>query len=304
MNPSEQLHVFSFLLMNTTITLKFRSTLSKVENENIARGFENIFHSIIARFSRFEPSSELSMLNKANGKAVKVTREFLDLILFGIKLGEKTQGKFDITVWDILNRLGYTDDQKTVIQKKEFYSGKRKKFSDIQINIPTQTVMLPKHTGIDLGAYGKGYAIDKAGEFMLKNGIHNFLINAGGDILSYGNKSEQAPWSISLFSPKASLLAQKYRSYGNILLKNEAVAGSGPWGRHTGTFHHLINPRKMAPMTLGKREIVFVKAKTAMVADALATAAFLVPSLSKSFFSSYQAELLQLNDSSQKEIKK
>lgn len=125
---------------------------------------------------------------------------------------------------------------------------------------------------LTLDGIAKGYIADAASASLLKAGVTNHMINAGGDIRTQGVSPLGTPWSIGVENP-AGVAAP----VAVICLSGQGIATSGGYrsffsqdGRH----HHLMNHR-----TGGSPDIasVSVIAPTAMQADALATALSLLP---------------------------
>jgi thiamine biosynthesis lipoprotein len=122
---------------------------------------------------------------------------------------------------------------------------------------------------LDFGAIGKGYGIDLAIDHLQELGIHNAIINAGGDLRAIGDRDGQ-PWRIAIRRPTGGVL-------GIIKVSgDESVFTSGDYERNFiyegRTYHHIIDPRTGWPAE-GTRSVTVVHT-TATTADAAATALF------------------------------
>jgi thiamine biosynthesis lipoprotein len=126
--------------------------------------------------------------------------------------------------------------------------------------------------GITLDGIAKGYIVDRAAEVLSKNGIKNYLVNAGGDIRTAGVRSDKKAWTIAIQDPK------KKRQYPDIVhLGNGAIATSGNYEVYFDRekmFHHIVDPRTGRSPRLTTS--VSVRARTAMDADALSTSVFVM----------------------------
>lgn len=135
----------------------------------------------------------------------------------------------------------------------------------------SQTVRLERSgMGITLDGIAKGYIVDRAVAFLARHGIQSALVNAGGDIRVIGGKGRD-PWRIGIQDP-----THKEGHIARLGLRQAAIATSGsyeqffdPWARH----HHLINTSGYSPIRPVSATVV---APTAMQADGLATALFLM----------------------------
>ena len=101
------------------------------------------------------------------------------------------------------------------------------------------------HLQIDLGGIAKGYAIGLIGDFLERNGIEHYVINAGGDLLLAGNRFGQ-PWRIGIQNPFAPGVVARIELKGK-----HSLFTSGNYARsyRQGEVlrHHIIDPRSGAP---------------------------------------------------------
>jgi thiamine biosynthesis lipoprotein len=122
---------------------------------------------------------------------------------------------------------------------------------------------------LDFGAFGKGYGIDLAIAHLREMGIHNAIVNAGGDLRAIGDRDGQ-PWRIAVRRPSGGVFATLEVS------GDESVFTSGDYERYFvyegETYHHIIDPRTGYPAR-GSRSVTVVHSDAA-TADAAATALF------------------------------
>lgn len=260
--------------MGTSVEIKIVSDFPKVDIDNILRQALNIFHKIAVKYSRFENHSELSILNRSNGKPIEVTAELFELVEFGLILSKETIGIFDITITDLLEAYGYTQKRDfsklgTLHLAKEIQKilKSRASFNEILLDKKNLKITLKKDQKIDLSSYVKGFAILKAKNYILEEKIENFLINAGGDVYANGQNEKNKIWTSVLFDPNKNLHDLK-----KIVLRNEALACSGPWARKFKYFHHLINPKTGTPLMSSQ---TYAISNNPMIADVFATLGYL-----------------------------
>jgi len=199
-------------------------------------------------YSRFRNDSLVTQIYNHSGKYT-LPADAKPIIDLYEKLYQLTDGAMTPLIGQLISDAGY-DAKYSLIPKKlteppswdEFVTGK-------------------KPALLDFGAAGKGYLIDLVGD-ILKN---NFVIDAGGDILHQGNGSLR----VGLEHP-----ANKNQVIGVATIKNQSICGSAGNRRQWGKFHHILNPHTLKPQT--SVLATWVVAKTAMLADGLATALFFV----------------------------
>ena len=123
---------------------------------------------------------------------------------------------------------------------------------------------------ITLGGIAKGYAIDKAVEYLVQHNVKNAIVDIGGDVRAMGQKKNQQ-WRIALQNPRSSL---DYLAL--IYLYNKSVATSGDYERYfvNKSIHHILNP--LTGYSATELISVTVVADKAVDADALATSVFVL----------------------------
>jgi FAD:protein FMN transferase len=227
--------------------------------------YKNIINREIQKFekaySRFLPDSQISTLNR-NRFLVDPSTELLELLEIGKKFSIATQGLFNPAIGHILENRGY-DASYTFLNK-----GVHEKVASFDefVNLSSGQISLTGEGGIDLGGYGKGYLIDKiANMFREELGIHNFLINGGGDIYGGGDLHHE----VILEHP----FALGYE-LGRIQLKNQGLGCSSnlkrSWkveqrGKPNG---HIVNPNNLNALS---NTGSFAIAESALIADIMAT---------------------------------
>lgn len=126
---------------------------------------------------------------------------------------------------------------------------------------------------IDFGAIAKGYAVDAAIEVLVKNGISDAMVNAGGNLRTLGSNLTKGQRRVWIKHPR-----EKNLYFGSFPMDEGAVATSGDYERFfiadSIRYHHILDPKTGYPAR--GCVSVTIKAPTAMEADALSTAIFVL----------------------------
>ncbi len=263
-------------------TLKLMGTRFEITvvapNEEI--GYINIDEAVseIERveklISSWDKDSETTLINKNAGiKPVKVNRELLNLIERSIKISEITDGAFDITYASMDNIWKFDGTMDKVPTEAEIKNSVSKVgFKKIQLDAENQTVYLPeKGMKIGFGAIGKGYAADRAKELLVSKDVKGGIINASGDLTTWGTKVTGEKWLVGIANPLS-----KDKVFSWLPIIESSVATSGNYEKYIELdgkrYSHIIDPRTGYP-TRGINS-VSIFAKQAELCDALATAVF------------------------------
>jgi thiamine biosynthesis lipoprotein len=230
---------------------------------------------IEALISSWKPTSQTSNINKNAGiAAVQVSDELFSLIQRALQISNLTDGAFDIS-YASMDRLWKYDGSMTQMPSKEAIRKSVAKvgYENIITDPQSNTVFLKnKGMKIGFGAIGKGYAADKAKKLLISNGVSGGIINASGDINSWGSKPSGSSWQVAITNP-----LNKNKAFAMLPIK-DAVVTSGNYEKYvtfnSRRYSHIIDPRSGYP-TQGIISVT-VFAPKAELADALATSVFVM----------------------------
>ena len=222
--------------------------------------------------STFKEHSQTNKINENAGhKAVKVDAEVLELIERSFKISSLTDGAFDITYGSIDKSLWNFDLQMTSLPNKEtaLQTVKLINYQNVLIDKNKSTVML-KHKGMRLGfgGIGKGYAADRAKAVLQGLGINSGIVNAAGDLITWGTQANGKAWTIGIADPD-----QSDRPFSSLNISNMAIATSGNYEKYViidgKRYSHTIDPKTGFPVS-GIKSVSII-CPSAELADALAT---------------------------------
>jgi FAD:protein FMN transferase len=230
---------------------------------------------IEALISSWKTTSETSNINKNAGvNPVKVSEELFSLIQRALQISNLTDGAFDIS-YASMDKLWKYDGSMTQMPSKEAIKKSVAKvgYQDIIVDPKNSTVFLKnKGMKIGFGAIGKGYAADKAKKLLISNGVSGGIINASGDINSWGSKPSGSSWQVAITNP-----LNKNKAFAMLPIK-DAVVTSGNYEKYvtfnSRRYSHIIDPRTGYPSQGIISVTVF--APKAELADALATSVFVM----------------------------
>ena len=227
--------------------------------------------------------SELSELNAAfaKGESKTVSAELAAMLQDAAQLSQQSQGLFNPAIGGLVQLWGFhADEFKAALPDEKQIAAlvaAKPQMSDIVFN-PSRPLPLRqaqdrlvrggevaqapspdkgrdgegfevrssnKAVRLDLGGYAKGYALDRAAEILRRQGIHNALINIGGNVLALGQHGKR-PWRVGIQHPR------KPGALATLELRDgEAIGTSGDYQRYFmlgGTrYCHLIDPRSGHP---------------------------------------------------------
>jgi thiamine biosynthesis lipoprotein len=194
---------------------------------------------------------------------------FFSALDLSLKVAHLTGGALDPTIGRAMEQSGFNTNYLTGGQVTSPSAEPSATYRDILLDNDSHTVTLLRPVALDLGAVAKGLAIDLAAQEL--SGLPGFVVNAGGDVLAHGFNPDGERWRIGIRHPRrhAELLT-------SLCVTNAAVCTSGDYERPqaAGDGHHILNP--VSGSSAGAVVSVTVVAPTAIVADALSTAVFVL----------------------------
>lgn len=226
--------------------------------------------------SSWDSTSETAQINKNAGiKPVKVSPELYGLIERALKISKLTQGAFDIS-YASMDKIWKFDGSMTAMPSEVAIKESVAKvgYEHIILNPDAQTVYLnQKGMKIGFGAIGKGFAADKAKALLIAKGVKGGIINASGDLNTWGTQADGSDWKVAITNP-----FNKSKAFSWLPVVNSAVVTSGNYEKYVsfnGTrYSHIIDPRTGYPTSGIISATIFTK--NAEVADALATSVFVM----------------------------
>ena len=258
----------------TLMGSKFEITIV-AKNKEIANKYIDSASTEITRIedliSDWIPQSQVSQINSNAGiKPVKVDKEVVELAERALHFSEVSDGAFDIS-FAAAEKIWRYDGSMTKIPTIEDVKQSVKKigYKNIIIDKENSTIFL-KLVGmkIGFGSIGKGYAADKAKELMISNGVSAGIINASGDINTWGKQPNGKDWSIGITNPlKTSKITGLFGVSGT------AVVTSGSYEKFVEIdnkrYSHIIDPRTGYPSSGITSVTIF--AESAELANGIST---------------------------------
>jgi thiamine biosynthesis lipoprotein len=230
--------------------------------------------------SHYQPESAISRLNRSG--RLQNEPEVAALLARSAAYSQESQGAFDVTVAPLVDLWGFKAMQPHVPTAAEMAAvGTNVGWQHVSIRC--DDVTMATGTTVELGAIGKGYALDRAMGVLQRHGLHRARIDAGGQQRLLGT------WTVAILHPRQDGVL------GQVSVTDGSIATSGDTERffiHQGKrYNHLIDPRTGYPTS--DWPSVTVIAPDGESADALSTvAAVLGPKEAIPVLKAHHAEAL------------
>ncbi len=226
--------------------------------------------------SHYRSDSELSLaLRAARTGPARIGDDLLECLLAARAAWEASGGAFDPTVAPLVEAWGFKGGQGRVPSEDELKGAlARVGFAHVTLDPAKKTLALDRpDVALDLGAIGKGFAVDRAVAVLRARGVKAALVDFSGNMYAIGAPPDEEGWPVLLRHPR-----NPEGSLGMVFLKDRAISTSGDYekcvvidGRR---YHHILDPRTGRPSEVACQSTVL--AATATLADALSTTLCLV----------------------------
>ena len=275
--PVNAKHLHGFAL-GTSYNIQYVANASV---DRVQTGIDSIFYVINKSLSTYLPQSDISKINRGDTTVV-VDHHFRAVFEKATEVWKATGGYFDPTVGVLVNAYGFGPGKSITDLNPEQKDSLLSLIGWKKIQLSQENIIKKEspHIYVDFNAIAKGYTVDIVGDFLLKSGSFDFMVEIGGEIVARGNspKTGQA-WKIAIDNPRQG---GKLDFLHTLTLKDQALASSGNYRKYridtvTGErFVHSINPLNGSGL---KTNILStsVKAPDCLTADAWATALMVMP---------------------------
>ncbi|WGK65195.1 FAD:protein FMN transferase [Croceiramulus getboli] len=257
----------------TTYGIQLYST----QEQDWKTGIDSVVQRVNQSMSTYLPTSDISRINQGDTSVV-VDIMFQEVFSLSRKLHQQTDGFFDPTVGVLANAYGFGPgyelnelDQEKVDSLLEYVG-----FQKVQL---TESGRIQKnHPAIafDFSAIAKGYGIDRIGAYLEAQGVQDYLIELGGELLARGrNLRKEADWRVGIENVDSQLAERSYSAA--VRLRDQGMATSGNYRKYridptTGArYVHTLDPRTGSAQASNVLS-ASVLASTCAAADGYATA--------------------------------
>lgn len=240
---------------------------------NFERQFDSLFTIINQSMSTYISDSDISKINR--NESVKIDEHFIKVFEASKVIHQFTDGVFDPTIGDVVNAWDFGPEGKIVNLDSLKIDSLMVSVGFDRIKRAGNTIIKEDPNAfIDFNAIAKGYGVDVIGEFLERKGIHNYLVEIGGEIRAKGvNVEKSQAWKVGVEMPHFDGTQSILKA---ISLKDEAMATSGTYRKfkideNGKRYSHIIDTKTGYPSATNLLSISVI-AENCMMADGYATA--------------------------------
>lgn len=259
--------------MGTSYNIKYVG--SKSSTRAMQLGIDSLLAELNETMSTYLDDSELSQLNENfSTDWIPVSDSLFKVVSRAIEISQLSHGAFDITVGPLVDLWGFGPEARPdqipdvdVMQATQKVIG----YQAVELRSAPAAIRKTEPRRLDLSAIAKGYGVDLVADYLVQQGVENYLIEIGGEMRLSGLKPDGETWRVAIETPE-----QAQRQIFKILaLTDVAIATSGDYRNYFEVdgqrYSHTIDPATGYPITHSLAS-VSVLADNCMDADGFATA--------------------------------
>jgi thiamine biosynthesis lipoprotein len=241
-------------------------------DSDLTQSIKAALSEVDASLSPFNERSIISAVNE--NRPVKINDIFREVFSMAMNISRETDGAFDITVAPLVNAWGFGFKHGSMPSKQQVDSlmqivGYQKiRLTDGMVLKQDPRIML------DCSAIAKGYGTDRVARLLRSRGVHNFMVEIGGEVVTSGVNPDRLPWRIGVTKPTEDSLNVGNELQTILNVTDKAMATSGNYRNfyYKGgkKYAHTIDPNTGYPEQHSILSAT-VLAKSCAMADAYAT---------------------------------
>ena len=284
-----QIPFLLFLVIGTVIIIKQQKNINYQHDEgfifgtiyhityhsdtNLKKEIEAELKKVDQSLSPFNKTSVISKVNRNENPVVDPM--FKEVFLLAENISNETHGAFDITVAPLVNEWGFgfkkgVEPTRQVIDSLKYIVGYQK----VKLTPKNYVQKQDPRIMLDCSAIAKGYGCDVVARLLRNKGVSNFMIEIGGEIVTYGNSEKRVPWRIGVNKPTDDSLNTSQELQTILNVTDIAMATSGNYRnfyyKNGKKYAHTIDPKTGYPVQHNILSAT-VLAKNCATADAYAT---------------------------------
>ena len=265
--PQPQKTVLQGLAQGSYYAITYYDSL----NRNFQREIDSIFTLVDQSVSLWNDSSIISKVNR--GETVELNQVFIDNFNIAQQASALSDGYFDATIsplvaaWGFSYKNGDSITLQLVDSLKQLVNYKAVRIEDGILIKDNPNITL------DFNAVAQGYTSDLIARFLNSKGIHNFLVDTGGEIMAQGGKPDGSEWVVGIEEPAANWDSER-NVQERLYLRDKGLVTSGSTRKYVERngkrYSHCIDPKTGYPVEHNVLSVTVI-AENSVWADALAS---------------------------------
>lgn len=263
-------------VFGTTWSLTYLVDSDTPSSDAVETALLAAFNVVNQQMNNYDPASTISQFNRLPpGEPIEVGWDFAYVLTEALRIGEASQGAYDVTVSPVAALWGFGPAGPTQVPDEAALSDVLRSVGVEHLEWEPETRRLAKRaagTALDLSSIAKGYGVDLGADALDELGVTRYMLEVGGEVRLRGLSPRDDLWRIAIEKPVTEGAREVQAA---IVATDVGIATSGDYRNFFEVdgvrYSHLIDPRTGQPIRHDLVSVTVVHPSTA-VADAWATA--------------------------------
>ena len=203
-DQTRKLESFGGPTMGSHYSVMYGRTPDQPDKEVLRPEVETILAQIDQQMSLWHSDSDLERFNRLPANACQnMPDAILKLVRVGDQLSRESGGAFDLTVEPLMNLWGFGPHAIAEgVPSAQQVVRTRTRVGYRNLRIDGQRLCKDAAVHVDLNSIAAGYAVERISERMEALGLHDYLVQATGELKVKGSKPDGSPWRVTLEVPR------------------------------------------------------------------------------------------------------
>lgn len=210
-----------------TMGTTYHITYFDDQQRNFTGSIDSLLLVVNKSINTYDPSSEVSVFNQSKTGITFSLPYLYPPLMKAQEVYQASDGAFDLTVMPLVNAWGFgpetatNPDHHRIDSIRHFIGFDKVSLSHEGVSKTDPRVQL------DFGGIGQGYGADVISDYLRSKGIHNFLVELGGEGVAAGrNIKTKKPWQVGITDPQSTLENQFFKAYVSLTDRSFTTAGN------------------------------------------------------------------------------
>lgn len=139
--------------------------------------------------------------NSASAESQSVNPEIVSLFKLAGKVSQASQGCYDLTIKPLFDLWGFQGETLTIPDQTILQQALSQVGMDKVVIVDDAHLQKPANVKVDVSSVGQGYSVGKVSQVLEQAGVHDYLVEIGGELKTHGHKPDGNGWRIAVEKP-------------------------------------------------------------------------------------------------------
>jgi thiamine biosynthesis lipoprotein len=192
---------FEGLAQGTTYHISYWSN-EPVDRRTLESGVTAVLADIDKAMSNYRTDSGIEAFNhNSTTDSQEVGRELVELVKVAKTVNQASEGCYDLTIKPLFEMWGFKGDTLTIPDDDALQATLSRIGMDKVVVVDDTHLQKLSEVSVDVSSVAQGYTVEKISRFLEQHGVHDYLVEVGGELKTQGHKPDGSAWRIAVEKP-------------------------------------------------------------------------------------------------------